>query len=73
VQLGIFLMVVGGAWFIWRQRIARRHAVIIEGMLRLREPFSGGQLRALELVGMLFCSLLFLAGLALVLLHAFMR
>lgn len=73
MQLGIFLMVVGGAWFIWRQRIARRQAVIIEGMLRLREPFSGGQLRALELVGMLFCSLLFLAGLALVLLHAFMR
>lgn len=73
MQLGVILMVAGGIWFILRKRIARRQAVIIKGMLRMRDPFSREQVRGLELVGLLFCSLLFLTGLALVLLHIFWR
>lgn len=39
----------------------------------MRDPFSREQVRGLELVGLLFCSLLFLTGLALVLLHIFLE
>ncbi|MCZ2404081.1 hypothetical protein IV498_13055 [Paenarthrobacter sp. Z7-10] len=62
MQLGVVLMIVGLGWFVFRKRIARRQAVIIERMLRLRAPLSGEQVRGLETVGLLFCSLLFLAG-----------
>lgn len=73
MQLGVILMVAGGTWFILLKRIARRQAVIIKGMLRMRDPFSREQVRGLELVGLLFCSLLFLTGLALVFLHIFLE
>lgn len=72
MQLGLVLMVVGLGWFVFRKRIAQRQAVIVEWMLRLRAPLSGEQVRGLETVGLLFCSLLFLAGLAIVLLNAFL-
>jgi hypothetical protein len=66
------LRVVGFGWFVFRKRIAKRQAVIVGGMLRLRAPLSGEQVLGLETVGLLFCSLLFLAGLAKVLLNAFL-
>lgn len=72
MHLGAVLMVVGLCWFVFRKPIARRQAVIIEGMLRLREPFSEEQVRGLDLVGLMFGSLLFLAGLSIVLLHAWL-
>lgn len=64
MQLGVVLMFIGLGWFVFRKRIARRQAVIIEGMLRLRAPLSGEQVRGLLIAGLLVCSLLFLAGLA---------
>jgi hypothetical protein len=73
MQLGVVLMDVGLGWFVFRKRIARRQAVIVGLMLRLRAPLCGEQVRGLEIVGLLFCSLLFLAGLAVVLLNAFLR
>ena len=66
-------MFIGMGWLVFRKRIARRQAVIIQGMLRLRAPLGGEQVRGLQIVGLLFCSLLFLAGLAIVLLNAFLR
>ncbi|WAJ33024.1 hypothetical protein OUO20_18505 [Arthrobacter sp. FX8] len=72
MQLGVVLMVVGLGWFVFRKRIAERQAVIIERMLRLHGPLRGEQVRGLGTVGLLFCSLLVLAGLAIVLLNAFL-
>jgi hypothetical protein len=66
------LMFVGLGWVVFRKPIARRQAVIIEGMLKLRAPFSDDNVRGMEIVGFLFGCLLFVSGLSIVLLHAFL-
>ncbi|CAI3798187.1 hypothetical protein [Pseudarthrobacter sp. MM222] len=72
MQLGVVLMFVGLGWLVFRKPIARRQAVIIEGMLKLRAPLNDNKVRGMEIMGLLFCCLLFLAGLAIVLAHAFL-
>lgn len=70
MQLGVFMMAIGLGWFVLRKRIAQRQADIVEGLLRRSAPFSDEQVKALEVIGLMFCSLLFGAGLTIVLLHA---
>lgn len=72
MQLGVVLMFVGLGWCVFRKPIARRHAEITVRMLKLRAPLNDQQVRGMEIVGLLFCSLLFLAGLAITLLHSFL-
>ena len=53
--LGLVMVFVGLAWFVIRKPIARRQAVIIQGILRRRDPLRNEQLRGLEMAGLYFC------------------
>ncbi|MHC6230719.1 hypothetical protein ACX5I6_13975 [Arthrobacter sp. MMS24-T111] len=69
MQGGLAFRVIALVWFVIRKPIARRQAVIIRVMLRRPDPFSGEQVRGLEMAGIFFCCVLGLGGLTLVLLY----
>ena len=67
---GIVFMAIGAVWFLFRKRIAAYQLYIITEkfkVLPVREQAE--QARSLELFGVFFCSLLFLAGALIVALH----
>lgn len=67
---GIVFMVVGTAWFLLRKRIAAYQVYIITEKFRvLPIRDKEGQIRGMEVIGTLFCSLLFFAGAVIVALH----
>jgi hypothetical protein len=67
---GIVFMLVAAAWFVFRRRIAAYQVYIITEkykVLPLRDKAE--QVRGMEVVGTLFCALLFSAGALMVVLR----
>jgi len=63
-------MVVGAVWFLLRRRIAAYQVYIITEKFRvLPVRDKSEQVRGMEVIGTLFCSLLFFAGAVIVALH----
>lgn len=64
-------MVVGTIWFLLRRRIAAYQVYIVTEKLKvLPVRDKAEQVRGMEVIGTLFCSLLFFAGAVIVALHA---
>jgi hypothetical protein len=67
---GIVFMAIGAVWFLFRKRIAAYQLSIITEVFRvLPVRDKAEQARGMELLGIFFCSLLFVAGAAIVALH----
>lgn len=69
MELGIVLIVVGAVWLTFRKWIARQQYRIVTEMFGGKTHVDERRVRALELVGVLFCTLLILAGVAIATLH----
>lgn len=67
---GIVFMAIGVVWFLFRKRIAAYQLyVITEKFKVLPVRDKAEQAKSMELLGIFFCSLLFLAGAVIVALH----
>ena len=67
---GVVFVVVSAAWFVFRKRIAAyQFFLVTEKFKILPVRDSAEQLRGMELLGTLFCGLLFVAGVLLTVLH----
>ena len=67
---GVVFVLVAAVWFVFRKRIAAYQVYLITEkfkVLPVRDPPE--QVRGMELLGMLFCALLFVAGVLLMVLH----
>ncbi|UKA53537.1 hypothetical protein LFT45_17730 [Arthrobacter sp. FW305-BF8] len=73
MPLGLVFLLIAAVWFFVRKPIAMYQAVILQRMLMLNGPLRAEQVRGLEMLGLFFCGVLSVGGLALVIMNAFMR
>ena len=67
---GVVFVLVAAAWFVFRKQIAAYQVFLVTEKFKiLPVRDKAEQLRGMELLGTLFCVLLFVAGVLLIVLH----
>lgn len=70
MEAGIVFMAIGAVWFLFRKRIAAYQLYILTERFKvLPARDKAEQARGMKLLGIFFCSLLFVAGALIVALH----
>lgn len=71
---GLVFVLVAAVWFVFRKRIAAYQVYLITEKFKvLPVRDAAEQVRGMELLGMLFCVLLFVAGVLLMVLRTMLR